>query len=52
MIRFLITDFKKINLYGDLELISATRSRCKFRGKLLKVKILGLFWITYKSYYI
>lgn len=51
MIKLLITDYRKITLWGDLELLSATHSRRAYKGKLIEVKILGLFWVTYKSYY-
>ena len=50
MIKLLITDYRKITLYGDLELISETHSRQAYRGKLIEVKILGLFWVTYKYF--
>ena len=52
MMKLIITDFKKISLYGDCEIISDAHYRYAFRGKCIKIKILGLFWITYKSYYI
>ena len=51
MIKLIITDFRKITLWGDRELLSNTHSRLAFRGKLIEVKILGLFWITYKYFY-
>jgi len=51
MIKLIITDFRKITLWGDIELLSNTHSRLAFRGKLIEVKILGLFWVTYKYFY-
>jgi len=51
MKKLLITDFKKINLYGDLELLSETHTRRAFIGKVIKVKILGLFWVDYNWYF-
>lgn len=47
--KLLITDFRKQNLYGDCHL---TETGCyyPFRGQRIQVKILGLFWITYKYY--
>lgn len=52
MIKLTITDFKKIPLYGDCELISDTRYRYAFRGKCIKIKILGLFWVNYRTWLI
>jgi len=46
----LITDFRKINLYGDVMVVSQTRTVYPFRGKRLDVKILGLFWVKYTYY--
>lgn len=49
MIKYLITDFKKITLYGDC-ILERDGYSFMFRGKAIRVKILGLFWITYKTY--
>ena len=49
MIKYLITDYKKITLYGDCHL-EWNRMFFPFRGRAIKVKILGLFWVTYRSY--
>jgi hypothetical protein len=49
MIKHLITDYKKITLYGDCYL-TETGHYFPFRGRCVKVKILGLFWITYRIY--
>lgn len=50
LLKLLITDFKKINLYGDGCAINETTIEYPFRGRAIKVKILGMFWITYKYY--
>lgn len=50
MIKLFITDFKKIVLYGDGCAINKTTIEYPFRGRAIRVKILGLFWITYKYY--
>ena len=49
MIKFLITDYKKVNLYGDIH-VTENGYYMPFRGRKIKVKILWLFWITYKYY--
>jgi len=49
MIKLIITDFRKITLYGDCMLESWGHSY-EYRGKLIEVKILGLFWVTYKYF--
>lgn len=49
ILKLLVTDFKKINLYGDCHAISDTEIMYPFRGRAIKVKILGC-WFTY-SYY-
>lgn len=46
----LVTDFKKITLYGDCYIKAENFYSYKFRGRAIKVKILGLFWVTYKKY--
>lgn len=51
MIKLLITDYKKVNIYGDIHLTEDGYYQ-PFRGKKIIVKILGLFWITYKYYII
>ena len=44
-----ITDFKKINLYGDG--IAVEKGIVyPYRGKRLDVKIIGLFWLTYNYF--
>lgn len=48
--RILITDFKRINIYGDCHL-EEDGHFFPLIGKLLKVKILGLFWVNYKLFY-
>ena len=50
MMKLLITNYRKITLYGDLELLSETHTRQAYIGKLIEVKILGLFWVTYKYF--
>ena len=47
MIKLLITDIKKVTLWGDRHLTKEGYYQ-NFRGKLIKIKILGLFWINYK----
>ena len=34
-----------------MDWISKNHYRRAFRGKIIEIKILGLFWVTYKSYY-
>jgi len=46
MIKYLITDYYKKTLWGDFHM-TETGGYFPFRGKSLKVKILGVFWITY-----
>lgn len=50
MIKLFITDYKKISLYGDADAIDETTIQYRFRGKSIRVKILGMFWTTYKYY--
>ena len=45
----LITEYKKINLYGDGYLTDGYFF--PLIGKVIKVKILGLFWVDYYSVY-
>jgi len=47
ILKYLTTEFRKENLYGDCHL---EENGCSFpfRGKKIEVKILGLFWITYQ----
>lgn len=47
--KLLISDFKKVTLYGDAHAISETEMVYYFRGQAIKVKILGM-WITYTYY--
>ena len=51
MIKYLITKYKKINRYGDgiLEKDSIIHP---FIGQAIMVKILWLWWIEYRSYYV
>lgn len=49
MVKFLITDFKKIALYGDCHL-EGNGFWFPFRGQAIRVKILGVFWVTYRKY--
>ena len=49
MIKYFITDFKKIPLYGD-GVLEKDSIIYPFRGQAIIVKILGLFWTTYKNY--
>jgi hypothetical protein len=46
----LITDYKKVYLYGDCHLESWGYYN-PLIGVRLKVKILGLCWINYKEFY-
>jgi hypothetical protein len=52
MKKLLITDFKKVSLYGDCSVESEFQMLFTLVGKCIKIKILGLFWVTYKSYVI
>ena len=47
MIKILITDYKKIRCYGDMHLHENGYTQY-FIGQVIKVKILGLFWVDYK----
>lgn len=49
MIKLFITDFKKITLYGDCHL-EEWGHYFPFRGRAIKIKILGIFWMTYRYY--
>ena len=49
LIKYLITDYKKENLFGDMELHEEGYI-CRFAGQAIRVKILDAFWVTY-SYY-
>jgi hypothetical protein len=49
MLKCLITDYKKIKLYGDCH-VHEKGFTYYFRGRMIRVKILGLFWIKYKGY--
>lgn len=51
MIKYLITDYKKINRYGD-GLLEKDSIFYPFIGKVIMIKILGLWWVEYKSYYV
>lgn len=52
ILKFLITNFKKVTLYGDMELGGSEDILwvCEFNGSAIRVQILKMFWITY-SYY-
>jgi hypothetical protein len=47
--KILITDYKKITLYGDMCAIEDGWIS-EYDGRCIRVKILGLFWMTY-SYF-
>ena len=49
MIKLFITDYKKVVLYGD-RYLEKNGWWSPFRGRAIRVKILGLFWTTYKYY--
>jgi len=48
--KLFITDFKKQTLYGDVHAFEEGVLWRPFRGQRIQVKILGLFWLTYKYY--
>jgi hypothetical protein len=48
MIKYLITDYKKYNLWGDIHLDIHTWQ--PLIGKAVKVKIMWMFWVTYKEF--
>lgn len=50
MIKTLITDIKKERLYGDCHL-EKDGYYFPLIGGRIRVKLLGLFWITYKKFY-
>jgi hypothetical protein len=50
MIKYLITDFKKIVLFGDGKAFDEYTIQYPFRGRAIRVQILGLFWMTYRYY--
>jgi hypothetical protein len=50
MIKYLITDYKKIRLYGD-GLLEKDGVIYPFIGRAIMVKFLGLWWVCYKCYY-
>ena len=47
-----ITEFKRKPLYGDRIMVSNTESYFNYIGSALYVKILGLFWIRWKTVFI
>ena len=47
LIKPLITDFKKVNLYGDCVVTGKNSYFYPFLRRVLKVKIMGLFWIEW-----
>ena len=49
MLKFIITDFKKEYLYGDCHL-EEYGYYFPLIGSRIKVKILGIFWITFKEF--
>lgn len=49
MIKHFITAYKKENLYGDCHVVE-TGWYYPFRGRVIRVQILWLFWITYRYY--
>ena len=49
MIKLLITDYKKIRCFGDMHLHENGYTQY-FIGQVIKVKILGLFWVDYRRY--
>lgn len=49
MIKLLITDVKKVTLWSE-KCLTYEGYYQNFRGKVIKVKILGLFWFNYKYY--
>lgn len=51
MIKLLTTDYKKVNIYGDCHEVEGGYYM-PYEGRKIKVKILGLFWITYRKYLI
>lgn len=51
MIKFFITKYKRVIIFGDMEMMENGFIR-RYAGKILKVKILNLFWITYRKYYL
>ena len=50
MIKLLISKYKKVSHYGDLTL-TENGGYWQFRGKAIKVKLLGLLWVTYSKVY-
>lgn len=51
MIKWFITDFRKVNLYGDAMCIDEKTTKYEFRGKRLDVKLCGIIWITYRCFF-
>lgn len=51
MIKYLITDYKKINRYGD-GLLEKDSIIYPFIGQAIMIEIIGLWWIEYRSYYV
>lgn len=49
LIKACITDVKRVDKWGDCHL-TEDGYYFPFEGVMLKVKLFGLFWITYKQY--
>lgn len=49
MIKLFITDYRKITFWGDCHAYE-DGMYFPFEGKKLKVQLLWLFWITYRTY--
>jgi len=49
ILKLIITDYKKITHYGDMEMEGDCFIR-HYNGKAIFVKLFGLFWIEYKSF--
>ncbi len=47
--KYFITDFKKELIFGDCH-IEEDGWYCPHIGARIRVKILGMFWVTYKQF--
>lgn len=50
-LKIFITDYKKIILYGDMHSDGDGGFYMPFIGKHIKIKVMGMFWIGYRTRY-
>lgn len=53
MIKYLVTNYQKVNCLGNMHLDGINESFFAWQpviGKSIRIKILGMFWIKYRSF--